>query len=449
MQYPNGDRSFESTAAVDEFDSPEVGVVAGSYEAGIAEEGTGADQVFHLPPSYQNAMRAAPRGYFGTPLMHWYAEQLDGISFDDRDLVVDYFEGLARKMIDLNASDLELGGPGCNGRAWYRVDGEKRPNEEAGRFDLNEIDLILLTLLAPFQQEKLFKRYAVDFGYSLPVDENEAPRRFRATIYNDNKHLALSMRMLAWKPRSVHSLGFHPLIERGFMFRYVRDGLTLFTGVTGSGKSTTLDAIIDANNEDFPGHILLVAQPIEYIHESKRCVVRHREVGVDVESFVDGMTQGLRQDPDIVVVGEMRDPETISAALEMADTGHKVFSTLHTPSAIETIDRIVAEYPSVEQERIRNRLADVLRCIVSQKLLPTVGGGRVLAKEVLWMTPSARAAIKNGNTGEIYQMIWEGSDQGMTTLEQDLLRLVRTGEVMPEAALGYANNKRRLLQMLK
>ena len=437
MQYAYGNQGFAAEAGVEEQAAPPT-----------VDSSDGTTR-FTLPPSYRRILAEAPRGYFGTALMHWYAEQLDAVPWEDRDVVRAYFDGLAHKMIELNASDLELGGPGTKGQAWYRVDGDKRPDWETETFDLHEIDLILLTLLPPFQQEKLFKTYAVDFGHSIDVNPDEPARRFRATIYHDNKHLALSMRLLAWKPRSLQSLGFHPLIERGFMFRYVRDGLTLFTGVTGSGKSTTLDAIIDANNEDFDGHILLVAQPIEYIHEPKRCVIRHREVGVDVDSFVDGMTQGLRQDPDIVVVGEMRDPETISTAMEMADTGHKVFSTLHTPSAIETIDRIVAEYPSVEQERIRHRLADVLRCIVSQKLLPGVGGGRVLAKEVLWMTPSSRAAIKNGNTGEIYQMMWEGADQGMTTLEQDLLRLVRTGEILPDTALGYANNKRRLLQMLQ
>jgi twitching motility protein PilT len=255
--------------------------------------------------------------------------------------------------------------------------------------------------------------------------------------------------MLAWKPRSLRSLGFHPLIEHGFLFSRVRDGVTLFTGVTGSGKSTSLDAIIDANNEEFDGHILIVAQPLEYIHTSKRCIVRHREVGTDVASFVDGMVQGLRQDPDIVVVGEMRDPETISTALEMADTGHKVFSTLHTGSAVESIDRIVAEYPPVEQERVRHRLGDVLRCIVSQKLLPSVGGGRVLAKEVLWVTSPVRAAIKNGNTHEIYQMIWQGADQGMITLEQDLVRLVTLGDISMDTAVDYANNKRRFLSLIK
>ena len=145
----------------------------------------------------------------------------------------------------------------------------------------------------------------------------------------------------------------------------------------------------------------------------------------------------------------MRDPETISAALEITDSGHKVFSTLHTISAVETLARIVAEYPTDEQERIQIRLADVLRCIVSQKLCPKVGGGRALAKEVLWMDSSSRAAIKNGNTGEIYQMMWEGGKTGMTTLEQDLLRLTQKRLITPETAMDYANNKRRMQQLLR
>ena len=232
------------------------------------------------------------------------------------------------------------------------------------------------------------------------------------------------------------------------MFRFLRDGLTLITGVTGSGKSTTLDSIIDANNEDIEAQIIMIAQPLEYLHESKKCIVRQREVGTDVANYVDGMVQALRQDPDIVVIGEMRDAESISTAMELSDTGHKVFSTLHTGSAIETVDRIVAEYSPMEQDRIRFRLADVLRCIISQKLLPAIGGGRVLAKEVMWMTPSARAAIKNNNTSEIYQMMWSGTDQGQMTLEQDLFRLYHDGDITEETAMNYANNKRRLLQIM-
>ena len=402
-----------------------------------------------LPVTLRALAQRVPAELDGPSRIRWYTEQAQSLPVADRDAARAEFAALARRMMDLNASDLDLGGPAANEGIWYRVDGRKEMDPDMGRLSMADADVLLVALLAPHQLERLLSHFAVDFGYSLSVDEDEADRRFRTTVYFDQGHLALSMRMLAWTPRPLRSLGFHPLIERGFMFRYVRDGLTLFTGVTGSGKSTTLDAIVDANNQDIEGHVLIVAQPLEYIHTSKKCIVRHREVGTDVDSFVDGMVQGLRQDPDIVVVGEMRDPETISTAMEMADTGHKVFSTLHTGSAIETIDRIVAEYPTEEQDRVRHRLADVLRCVVSQKLLPALGGGRVLAKEVLWMTPSSRAAIKNGNVGEIYQMIWQGTDQGMITLEQDLTRLVRSGDITLDVAMSYANNKRRLMQLLK
>ena len=403
-----------------------------------------------LPPSYARIIEEARPDIEGPPRIRWFCEQLNKLPLDDRKAARSVYEKLVHRMIKVNASDLDLGGPATNERAWYRVDGFKRPHDEMGRFSADETALIILSLLTLKQQEQLLDRFAIDFGYTLYEHvEGEPDRRFRTTVYFDNLGLALCKRMLAWKPRGLRSLGFHPIIEQGFMFRHVRDGLTLFTGVTGSGKSTSLDAIIDANNMDLEGHILIVAQPLEYIHTSKKCIIRHREVGTDVSSFVDGMVQGLRQDPDIVVVGEMRDADTISTAMETADTGHKVFSTLHTGSAIESINRIVAEYPPIEQSRVRYRLADVLRCIVSQKLLPAVGGGRVLAKEVLWMMPSSSAAIKNGNTNEIYQMIWQGSDQGMITLEQDLARLVEIGDITTEVALDYANNKRRFLSLLR
>lgn len=403
-----------------------------------------------LPGSYYRLLQILPDVLEGEDRIRWLVENMETIPQADRDAVRTLYDGLARHMIALDASDLDLGGPASNGKVWYRVDGAKRPFEEKGTFTLDESDLLILSLLTPAQHQRLLERFSLDFGYAIPGEaEGDADRRFRSTVYYDNRHLALCKRLLAHQPRPLRSLGFHPLIEHGFLFRHVRDGLTLFTGVTGSGKSTTLDAIVDANNEDAEGHILIIAQPLEFIHTSKKCIIRHREVGTDVASFADGMVQGLRQDPDIVIVGEMRDPETITAAMEMADTGHKVFSTLHTGSAIESIDRIIAEYSSDEQDRIRYRLADVLRCIVSQKLLPALGGGRVLAKEVLWVTSSVKAAIKNGNTNEIYQMIWQGSDQGMITLEQDLARLLAIGDITHETAINYANNKRRLLSLIR
>jgi twitching motility protein PilT len=403
-----------------------------------------------LPASFAGILAEVDPHLEGEDRFRWLADRVARLPQADRDEARAAHRVFVRQMVELEASDLDLGGPACAGRVWFRVHGFKRPEEELGSYSVDETDLLLLAVLNHTQVDRLLRNFAVDFGYELPAEnDGEPPRRFRVTVYVDHLHLALCQRMLAWKPRSLRSLGFHPLVEQGFLFSRVRDGITLFTGVTGSGKSTSLDAIIDTNNEEFDGHILIVAQPLEYIHASKRCIVRHREVGTDVASFVDGMVQGLRQDPDIVVVGEMRDAETISTALEMADTGHKVFSTLHTGSAVESIDRIVAEYPPVEQERVRHRLADVLRCIVSQKLLPSIGGGRVLAKEVLWVTSPVRAAIKNGNTHEIYQMIWQGTDQGMITLEQDLARLVQLGDVTMDTAVDFANNKRRFLSLLR
>ncbi len=403
-----------------------------------------------LPETYDRIIAKVPAEIEGPERVRWFAGQINALPLEDRNAARTSYEKLVHKMIELNASDLDLGGPATNARVWYRVDGFKRPHEEMGVIEQDRATLMILSLLTHVQQEQLLEKFALDFGYALVEHvEGEPDRRFRTTVYYDNQHLALCKRMLAWKPRSLHSLGFHPAIEQGFMFRHIRDGITLFTGVTGSGKSTSLDAIINANNDDFEGHILIVAQPLEYIHTSRKCIVRHREVGTDVLSFSDGMVQGLRQDPDIVVVGEMRDADTISTAMETADTGHKVFSTLHTGSAVESIERIIAEYPPIEQSRVRHRLADVLRCVVSQKLLPAVGGGRVLAKEVLWMTPSSRAAIKNGNINEIYQMIWQGSEHGMITLEQDLTRLVELGDISTEVALDYANNKRRFVSLLR
>ncbi len=402
-----------------------------------------------LPNICKTIVGAIPRTMQGEDRLRFLADQVNSLLEKDRTGLREIMEVLVRYTLDLGASDIDAGGTGCNGRIWYRVDGEKLPYEDLGAFSEDETDFLFLNLLNHNQMTVLFENYSVDFSYQLPMESPEGKRRrFRATIYFDYDHLALNMRAITDEVRSMRSLGFHPQIEHGLMFRHERDGLTLVTGVTGSGKSSTLDAVIDENNRDMAAHIVVIARPIEYMHDSKKCIVRHREVGKDVGSFKDGIVQALRQDPDIIVIGEMRDPETISSALEITDSGHKVFSTLHTSSAVESIDRILGEYPPHEQERVRNRLADVLRCVISQKLPPRMGGGRVLAKEVLWMTSPSRAAIKNNNTGEIYQMMWEGGAMGMVTMEQDLFRLVRQRLITPETAMDYANNKRRLMQLL-
>jgi len=272
--------------------------------------------------------------------------------------------------------------------------------------------------------------------------------RWRSTVYFDMGNLALNMRAIADKIFPYAQLGFSPNISKHLSLLHEKQGLILITGITGSGKSTTMDSIIDANNQSLPGHIVIIGDPIEQIHPSKKCIVRHREVGRDVLSFKDGAIQALRQDPDIIVVGEMRDPETIMTCLEITDTGHKVFSTLHTSNAVETIDRIVAECPPIEQERIRSRLADVLKVIISQKLIPTLDDKLILAKEVLLVESSVKAAIRNNNTHEIYQMISERGQHGMITLEQDLFRLYQNRSISKETAYNYANNKTRIHELM-
>jgi twitching motility protein PilT len=302
----------------------------------------------------------------------------------------------------------------------------------------------------PSQREHLLEHRNLDFSYSLeggPGDDDFS-NRFRANIYFDLEHIALNMRKIDNEIRPFKNLELHPEIAKALSLQYFKYGLTLVTGITGSGKSATLDTIIDANNRTVDAHIAIIASPVELIHRPKRSVVRHREVGRDVTSFKDGAVQSLRQDPDIIVIGELRDPETIMTTLEITDSGHKTFGTLHTSSAMESIERILGEIPVNEQNRVRTRLADVLTCVISQKLVPSLDGKRELAKEVLLVTSSVKAAIRNNNVNEIYQMLMEGGKKGMNTMEQDLKRLYDEGKISKEVAMNNANNKKRLNDLL-
>jgi twitching motility protein PilT len=352
------------------------------------------------------------------------------------------------RMRELEASDIDFGGWGSKKMVWLRIHGSKKPIPEFGTYEIDEFNILIQSLLMERQRQYLYENRNLDFSYTFK-DDSGTIFRYRADAYFDLDDLALNMRAISTQIRPYESYGFHPNVTRVLSLQYTKEGLILVTGITGSGKSTTLDAIVDLNNRTVDGHIIIIASPIEYVHESKRCIIRHREVGRDTMSFKQGTIEALRQDPDIIIIGEMRDPDTIMAALEVADSGHKVLSTLHTSSAVESIDRIIGEVPPIEQERVRNRLADILRCVISQKLVPSLDGKRVLAKEVMVMTPSIRAAIKNNNTGEIYQMIAEGAEFGMITMEQDLRRLYLERKISLETAINYANNKRRMQQLLQ
>jgi len=352
------------------------------------------------------------------------------------------------RMFLINASDIDMGGYGSQGYIWYRVYGSKKPDPSLGKYSPDELNILIQSILGERQRSFLFENKNLDFSHMLYLD-NADFRRFRADAYFDLDQLALNMRAISNVVRPYKGIELHPNVTKVLSLAHTKEGLCLVTGITGSGKSSTLDSIIDANNHSIEGHIVIIASPIEYVHKSDKCIIRHREVGRDVLSFKEGAIQALRQDPDIIMVGELRDPETILTALEITDSGHKVFSTLHTAAAVESIDRIIGETSPTEQERVRNRLGDTLRCVISQKLVPSLDGKRVLAKEIMLGTPSVRAAIKNNNTSEIYQMINEGTDLGMNTMEQDLKRLYMQKKISLENAMNFANNKRRLQQLLQ
>lgn len=352
------------------------------------------------------------------------------------------------KMFTINASDIDLGGYGSQGSVWYRIFGSKKPDKMLGQFQPDETNFLIQSVIGDRQRSFLYENRNLDFSHMLYLEDGDF-RRFRADAYFDLDQLALNMRAINNTVRPYKLLELHQNVTKVLSLAGTKEGLCLVTGITGSGKSSTLDAIIDANNHSVDAHMVIIASPIEYVHKSDRCIIRHREVGRDVLSFKEGAIQALRQDPDIIMIGELRDPETILTALEITDSGHKVYSTLHTASAVESIDRIIGETPPVEQERVRNRLADTLRCVMSQKLIPSLDGKRVMAKEIMLGIPSVRAAIKNNNTGEIYQMISEGTEQGMTTMEMDLKRLYLQKKISLENAINYANNKRRMQQLLQ
>jgi twitching motility protein PilT len=404
----------------------------------------------------QKIVSRIPSTYHGPDRVSYLIELLPSISHEDKELLIGLFNSLLKVMIDREASDIELGGFGSEGFVWFRIYGTKEPLPELPKFSHDESALLILSILNEKQRKILEENRNLDFSYTFDYIENRYAKdnsniseiRFRGDAYFDVDRLAMNMRSIIPQLRPLEEYGFHSNCLKALSHSYIKQGLVLITGITGSGKSTTLDAIVAWHNSNVNAHIVTVASPLEYVHRSNKCIIRQREVGRDVTSFHAGVIQSLRQDLDIMVIGEMRDPETIVAALEVTDTGHKVFSTLHTSSAVESIDRIVAEVHESEQERVRLRLADVLTAIISQKLVPSLDGKLILAKEVLVVNPNVSAAIKNNNTGEIYMMINQAASEGMITLEQDLKRLYMEQRISLETALQFANNKTLFKQII-
>ncbi|MEW6647492.1 MAG: type IV pilus twitching motility protein PilT [Pseudomonadota bacterium] len=284
------------------------------------------------------------------------------------------------------------------------------------------------------KQRKDFEEFLeTDFSFEI-----KGLARFRVNAFNQNRGAGAVFRTIPSKILSLEELNAPPI------FKEISDnprGIVLVTGPTGSGKSTTLAGMIDYKNNTEYGHILTVEDPIEFVHESKKCLINQREVHRDTLGFNEALRSALREDPDIILVGEMRDLETIRLALTAAETGHLVFGTLHTSSAAKTIDRIIDVFPAAEKDMVRSMLSESLRAVISQTLLKKVGGGRVAAHEIMIGTPAIRNLIREAKIAQMYSAIQTGQQYGMQTLDQNLLELVQRGVVSKQEAAHKAANK--------
>ena len=327
------------------------------------------------------------------------------------------------------ASDLHLS---ADMPPLIRVDGDvKRLNMPA--LSHKEVHAMMYDIMNDKQRKDYEEFFETDFSFEIPK-----LARFRVNAFNQHRGAAAVFRTIPSVILSLDDLQA-PKIFRDVAM-YPR-GLVLVTGPTGSGKSTTLAALIDYINDNKPDHIITIEDPIEFVHESRRCLINQREVHRDTLGFNEAMRSALREDPDVILIGEMRDLETIRLALTAAETGHLVFGTLHTSSAAKTIDRVVDVFPGGEKEMVRSMLSESLRCVISQSLLKKIGGGRVAAHEIMIGTPAIRNLIREGKVAQMYSAIQTGQSLGMQTLDQCLQDLTQMGLVSKEEARFRAVNK--------
>lgn len=309
-----------------------------------------------------------------------------------------------------------------------------------------DIEKMVYSLLTPTQKEFLITNKELDFsiGFGGGVYGDEG--RFRVNIYYQRGFISAAFRFLPPKIRTIEELSLPSILHK---FTTKKQGLVLVTGPTGHGKSTTLAAMINEINLTASAHILTIEDPIEYVYPLKKSIVSQREMGGDTHSWLMALRSALREDPDVVLVGEMRDPETMAAAITIAETGHLVFSTLHTNSAAQSIDRIVDSFPPHQQAQIRTQLAFTLKGIISQRLIPQIGGGRMPAVEVLIGTAAIATNIRDGKTHLIDSVIQTSQDIGMITLESSLIQLVQNGNISLETALDYSLHPEELQRLIK
>lgn len=327
------------------------------------------------------------------------------------------------------ASDLHLS---ADLPPMIRVDGDVR-RINVPPLDNKTVQTMLYDIMSDKQRKDFEEFLETDFSFEIP-----GLARFRVNVFNHNRGVGGVFRTIPSTILSLEQLGAPEIFKR--ISEYPR-GIVLVTGPTGSGKSTTLAAMIDYKNNSEFGHILTIEDPIEFVHQSKKCLVNQREIGRDSLGFAESLRSALREDPDVILVGEMRDPETIGLALTAAETGHMVFGTLHTSSAAKTIDRIIDVFPAAEKEMVRSMLSESLRAVISQTLLKKVGGGRIAAHEIMIGTPAIRNLIRESKVPQMYSAIQTGQSVGMQTLDQCLQDLVRKGLISKHDAMAKAANR--------
>jgi twitching motility protein PilT len=348
------------------------------------------------------------------------------------------FADLLLEVLERRASDLHIT---AGAKPAVRVRGKLVPLDDYPVLTPTDTREVIYSILTNDQRQRLETDWQIDFAYAIP---NVA--RFRVNAYFQRAAIGAAFRLIPFEIKSVEELGLPNVCHE--LARKPR-GFVLVTGPTGSGKSTSLAAMIDEINCTREEHILTVEDPIEFLHPHKQCLVNQREIGSDASSFAAGIKAALRQDPDIILVGEMRDLETISTALTAAETGHLVFATLHTQSAPATIDRIIDVFPPAQQGQVRVQLAAALEGVITQQLLPTAdGASRIAACEVMIPTPAVRNLIREGKTHQIPSAMQTGSASGMQTMEAALATLVRQGKITQKLAEARSSNPDDLRRLI-
>ncbi len=343
---------------------------------------------------------------------------------------------LLEQMVQMGASDLHLtaGSPPV-----VRVDG-KLQRLQYDMLTSEETKKVAYSMLNEKQKLKFEQNWELDFSFGI-----ESMSRFRANVFMQRGNAAVALRQIPYEIKTFEELDLPKVIAD---FSRLPRGLVLVTGPTGSGKSTSLASVIDKINKERPVHIITVEDPIEYLHRHQTALINQREVYSDTPSFASALKYALREDPDVVLVGEMRDLETIQAALSISETGHLAFATLHTNSCAETINRIVDVFPTNQQEQIRVSLSFCLQAVVSQVLIPKIGGGRALAMEIMVATPAIRAIIRDDKIHQLYSMVQSGQKFGMKTMNQSLAELYQSGKISLNDAMAFSQNPQELSDSL-